>query len=618
MKKLRLTVALAAATTAAAAAAPAQAGYFPGAPVDGPTGDIVSLGGVTLARGGAGDVGYLKREAGATHAFTAPLAAGNPGPPRRLDVGQVGDSSALRISSANDGRAVAAWINNGSVYAAVRPRKSTDWGPPQAVYTRPLLGQAASGPSLQQGPSGAAYVAFVVGGDVRVAWLRGTTFELLPQPLDIDPARTAGNIDLATSADGSAIVAWVEASKVFTRRVVRTRLSSAPREASLNSIEGQPTGAADSPAIDVEDDSSYAWIVIRQDTPGGSRVYSRRLVGSEYDPPVIVDSGVAEGETPDIDLSGRGRGLAGIGVRGSGGVLGGTIDRSNEWATLAPLVGNSPRRPLPATGISEDGRGTVAWHTQDATGRASVVGRYFNARQFMQSVPLEKPEFGPVDSSAGLDVTADLYGNQAIAWIQGEGGNRRVMVAVYDKEPRALTAKQEFDEWTRKRSFKVNWGDTDDPWGAIRYRIDIDGLPAYEGTRSSATLRNVGDGAHVFNVVTVDSRGQETYGRDRALYVDRRAPTGRITSKRSRRGRPAEITLNARDGAETLDGSGIDSAFVRWGDGSASRLRVPRIGVIDNARLGHRYRRRGTFRIRVELRDEAGNRRVVAGRVSVR
>ena len=602
----------------AAVPAAAEAAYFPGQPVDGPNADIVSLGGVSLSRDGEGVVGYIKREAGADHVFAAPLVAGHPGPPRRLDVGQLTGSSSMRIASAKDDRAVAVWLNGGSLYAAVRPRRSDNWSAPHAVYTRPLAGPSATAPSLEMGPSGAGYVAFEAGGNVRIAYLRNGTFDLHPQALDIDPARTAHGIDLATAADGSAIVAWVEAGNVYTRRFVKGRMSNAPRQASVASLQGQPAGAADSPSIDLEDDSSYAWITIRQDTPGGSRLYARRLVGSEYDPPVVVDNGVMGGETPDIDVSGRGRGLLGAGLRGSNGVLGGTINRSNEWAVRAPLIGGNPHRPLPVAAISEDGRGTVAWHTGNAAGQGSIVARYFNARQFVGQVPLDRPDFGPVDAGAGLDATADLYGNHAVAWVQGTGGNRRVLVAVYDKEPRGLGNRENFRKWTRKRAFKLKWSDTEDVWGGIRYRVEVDGREITTTDRTRYTLRKVGDGQHVLNIVTLDSRGQATVGPDRVLNVDRRAPTGRITTKTSRRGRPARIKLTARDGAEILDGSGVYRAQVRWGDGRSSRLEVPRIGIIDGARLGHRYRRRGTFRVRIVLQDKAGNRRAIARRVRVR
>jgi hypothetical protein len=612
-----LTLALATAG-ALVPVSPAQAGYFLGQPAD--TGNIVSLGGVSLSRDGAGVVGYIKQEAGVNHVFAADLVTGNPQPPRRLDTGQLTASSNMQISSAKDGRAVAVWLNGGSLYAAVRQRNAPNWSAPHVVYARPLTGPSATAPSLQMGPSGHAYVAFEAGGNVRAAYLRrgAGSFQLHAQAFDVDASRTASQIDLATAADGAAIVAWVEAGNVYTRRFVKGRVSSVTPQVDLPTVAGQPGGAADSPSVDFEDDSSYAWVVIRQATPTGPRMYARRLSGSQYGEPWMLDISARPAGTPDIDVSGRGRGVFAAGVAGSNAVLGGAINRFNRWIVRGPIVPRNTATPLPDAAISEDGRGTVAFHSRDAGGQPSVVGSYFNARVFEGPATLNRPELGPVDPTAGLDASGDLFGNQAVAWVQGTGANRRVLVGVYDKEPRGLGNRENFREWTHRRTYKLRWSDTEDVWGAIRYRIEIDGRPVATTTGTRYTLRNVRDGQHVLNIVTLDSRNQETVGPDRFINVDRRAPTGRITSRTSRRGRPANVFLTARDGRETLDGSGVYRATVRWGDGTGRSLNVPRIGVIDGARMFHRYRRRGNFRIRVVLEDKAGNRRAIRGRVRVR
>ena len=185
-------------------ASAAHAAYFPGEPADGPSGDIVSLGGVTLSRDSDGHVLYVKREAGVPHVFVSFLAAGSPRQARRLDTGQMTASSQARISSSDNGRAVAVWINAGSLWASVRPSGSSDWTAPEAVQT----GGGVSNPSLSMGPSGAAYVTFESGGDLRVARLSGTSWTVVDQPLDIDPGQTPTGASLSTSADGTAIAAW--------------------------------------------------------------------------------------------------------------------------------------------------------------------------------------------------------------------------------------------------------------------------------------------------------------------------------------------------------------------------------------------------------------------------
>src|SRR5215204_3449201 len=160
--RLALTLALVAAALAGPVAS-AHAAYFGGQVVDGPNAGIGKLGGVALSRDG-----------GADHVFVSFLAAGVPREPRRLDTGQLTSSSEARVSSAPNGRAVATWINGGSLWASVRPNGSSEWGSPEAVYAVSPTGDDVTSPSLSMGQSGAAYVAFEVGGDLRVARLVGT------------------------------------------------------------------------------------------------------------------------------------------------------------------------------------------------------------------------------------------------------------------------------------------------------------------------------------------------------------------------------------------------------------------------------------------------------------
>jgi len=613
-RALRLTLCAAALTAIVPAAA--QAGYFPGQPVDGPSADITSLGGVALSRDSDGHVLYLKREGGVDHVFVSFLAAGNPRQPRRLDVGQVLPSSDARISSADNGRAVAVWTNNGSLWSAIRPNGSADWGSPQAVYSVTPTGADVTDPSLSMGPSGAAYVAFEVGGDLRVARLTGTTWALLDEPLDLVPARVAQDVDLATSADGTAIAAWVEEGHVYERRVVRNRLSQVPQEVGVPVLDGRAAGAADSPDVDIEDDSSYAWVVVRQNFDGGSRVFARRLVGSEFEAPVPIDTGRFGVDAPAFDMTGRGRGLAAIPVGGTNALIGGNVGSDNVWDPSEVIAADGPLPPDAAVALAENGRGTVAWQSPSPAGPPWLVARHFNARRFEPTVTLSDPSLGPLDAAAGIDAAADSFGDVAVAYVQGTGGDRRVMVAVFDREPRAVGGSN-FDDWTRKRSFKLKWGKVEDPWGAVQYRVELDGLPLTTTPRTSLTARDLPDGAHEYTVYAIDSRGQTTEGPNRALYVDTTAPTVELVARRSKMGRPANIELSAFDG-EAIAGSGVKSVTIRYGDGSRSGLTVPRIGLVDGAKLGYRYRKPGRYTVRVDVRDLAGNKRTASARVVVR
>jgi hypothetical protein len=608
-----LGTAVAGALALGALAAPAQAAYFPGQPVDGPSADILGLGGIAMSRGGDGHVAYLKRDAAIDHVFVAFVSAGAPRQPRRVDTGQLTPSSQARVGAADDGRAVAVWVNAGSLWSSVRASSATDWSAPAAIFT--ATGAPAANPSLSMGPSGAAYVAFEVGGDVRAARLSGTTWTLLADPLDIDPARTAADVEIATSADGTALAAWAEAGKVFVRRVVRTRLSTSPQEVSVTSLDGSASvGAADSPSVDIEDDSSYAWVAARQDFDSGSRVYARQLVGSELTPPVAIDGGTSGADDPHLDMTGRGRGLASIGVRGSQATIGASLGSDNRWRASQGLGSGVTMPPRAVAALSENGRGTIAWQQPDGSGQASVVARYFDARRFDPVTQLSDPAFGAVD--AGVQAAADAGGNQLVAYAQGTGADRRVLVAVFDKEPRT-TGGSNFDKWQRSGSFRLKWSKVDDPWGGVQYRVDVDGIPLTTTARTAFNVRDLPDGAHVWNVVAIDSRGQATDGPDRALYVDKTPPTVELTARTAKAGRPAPIRLSATDG-DAIAGSGVASVRIRYGDGRVAQLAVPRIGIVEDAPIGYRYRKKGRYTLRVEVRDVAGNLRVAKTRVVVR
>ena len=603
--------------TAFAVGAPAaQAGYFPGQAVDGPSADISELGGVTMSRDSDGHVLYLRREGGANHVFVSFLAAGNPREPRRLDVGQALPSSQARISSADNGRAVAVWVNGGSLWSAVRPNGSADWGSPQAVYSVTPTGADVEDPSLSMGPSGAAYVAFEVDGDLRVARLTGTTWTLIDDVLELSRANDAGNVDLATSADGTAIAAFEEAGHVYERRIIRTRLSSVPQEVGVPSLDGRAAGAASSPSIEVEDDSSYAWVTVKQDFDGGSRVFARRLVGSEFEAPVPIDTGRFGVGAPTLDMTGRGRGLAAIPVSGTNALIGATLGSDNQWDPSEVIASDKPVESAAVSALAENGRGTVAWQSPSPAGAPWLVARHWNARRFEEPLPLSDPELGALDAGAGIDAAGDSFGNVVIAYVQGTGADRRLMVAPFDREPRAVGGSN-FDDWTRKRSFKLKWSRVDDPWGGIQYRVDIDGVPLTQTTRTSFTARDLPDGAHEYTIYTIDSRGQTNEGPNRALYVDTTAPTVELAARASKMGRPANIELSAFDG-EAIAGSGVKTVSVRYGDGGRGPVAVPRIGLVDGAKLGYRYRRPGRYTVRVEVRDLAGNRRVATTRVVVR
>src|SRR5689334_7020222 len=96
-RRLILVVALA----ALIAPAYAYAAFFPPDVIDGPSADILSVGGVDEAADGTGAVIYVKRDGGVAHIFASQLLAGVWQPPVRLDPNLPTPSGEPVIAAAN-------------------------------------------------------------------------------------------------------------------------------------------------------------------------------------------------------------------------------------------------------------------------------------------------------------------------------------------------------------------------------------------------------------------------------------------------------------------------------------------------------------------------------------
>src|SRR5262249_21269228 len=160
-----------------------------------------------------------------------------------------GTGSQPVVAASDGGRLVVAFVNGGSVYAAVRPAGAPGW-----AATQQIAG-SGSDPDVDMSINGVAYLTWTSSGDVDAARLErnATAFTVISGPLDIDPANTAGagtgRPKVAVAADGIATVVWGEAGHVYGRRIFELRLSTAPQDLGAD---------ADAPDISSEDDSSFA------------------------------------------------------------------------------------------------------------------------------------------------------------------------------------------------------------------------------------------------------------------------------------------------------------------------------------------------------------------------
>ena len=483
--------------------APASAALFPGDTVDGPGPDVAALGDVDLARDGTGAIAYVKREGGVEHVFVSRFAGGVPLPGERIDAALATASGDPAVAVADGGRLVAVFASGGSVYGIVRPKGGG--------YAAPVLLGAGERPTVDMSVTGTAYAVWTAAGDVRLARLdrRTDAWTRLAAPADVVPAAAAGTGTrrprVAVSADSVALVVWGEDGAdgrmhVHARKVFGERLSSHPQDLTLAG------GDADSPDVDVEDDSSFGWVAYRQLAAGRRAVVARRQRGTQFDPPVALDAPLgAEGaERPRIDLNGRGEGLATL----SGEVRHVPVASLLRLDAFAPPVAVGPGGPLVPGAVptlADSGAGLVAW----AQG-GGVHVRTFPARRVRPvRASLARPQFGLVDPALGLDAATDRLGSVVVAWVQGPPGARRLVVGAADRPP------SRFAVLTRSRFLPprptLRWEEARDLWGGVTYRVEVDGRVVARTRRTRAVpARRLRSGRHRWRVLAVDRRGQVT------------------------------------------------------------------------------------------------------------
>jgi hypothetical protein len=535
----RLLAALVLVPVLLAGPAPARAGWFPAAPVD--TG-ATAFGGVDVARDGSAAMTYVKADG---HVYLARMAVGAWQAPERVDPAETLPATDPVVAVADGGAIIVAWRSGDRILGAY-----SDGGPLSAPVA---LGSGDVGPpAVDMAIQRTGYVVFRQAGDVRAVRLRKGLWEAAPAPMDIDQAADASAPHVVTAADGNALIVWSESGNLYARRLTDLRLSALPQEIA--------TGA-DSADVTIEDDVSWAWVTYRQ----GDRVYARRLVGSLFDPAVPIDLGPGSG-SPSISMNGRGVGLAASATGADIGVAALVHDAFGPAAKAG-----SGSAPLVAGAESRDA--AVAW--QNAAG--------FAGRHAAKDQPLE-PEVALGAGSGPAELGSDRAGDFVLGWLQGSS----VVAAVWDEAPGAATLRtsRAYKAIARPR---LRWGTGLDLWGGQTYRVVIDGKVVGTTTRESLTAPRLSDGAHRWQVVSVDPRGQATATKARFVRVDVSGPK---VTLRKRSGLRLRVTISDPQ-------TGVRSARVDFGDGTFTTLVRPR---------EHRYGRAATYRVTVRAEDALGNR----------
>jgi hypothetical protein len=243
---------------------------------------------------------------------------------------------------------------------------------------------------------------------------------------------------------------------------------------------------------------------------------------------------------------------------------------------------------------SERGDAAVAWRVVGPDGNSVAKARIKAGEQaFTEEILASKQDAGPVAEN-GVAIGTDRSGNVAVAMLQGAPGARWITVAVHDKEPGRPIGLSS-SNYQKRGTPRLKWQPGSEQWGPQVFKVLIDGQEV--GTTDKAAYTHtapINSGAHRWQIIAVDRRGQQSAGRTRVFRVDPEAPKVKVTVRGQRRaGRVLKIRARVRD----RGGSGLKSVTIDFGDRSA-RVRD------DTA--SHRYRR-GKFTLKVRAVDKAGN-----------
>ena len=636
--------AFALALMACAAAAPgASARISDPVLVDGPSAELVDLGGVDMAEDGTGGLVYRKRVDGRAHIFAARFDGRGWTASARVDAGQRFDSSWPQIAAGEGGRLLVTWVQElgagvDRMFSALLGPGATRFGAPVPVDFN--VGEAiATYPSLAMNAPGTAYLAYrvvfatsqgssslpagTVDADVRVARTTGSLWSVAGQPLDRNPVQpvatpTALNSPrIGVDRNGAAVVAWQEpgddqVDRVWARRVFDLRLGNVLQVSPAKLGAAPLQAGVDAFALAVAGFGEAA-VAFRQraDPDAGlprARIFTNTMPEAFSDKAATfagartadgADDPAGELGVPSIAVTPRGSLLAGYGIgvasfaaAGDDGAAG-AATRLDDGASL--VAGD------PVTQLAADGAAVLAWKVlRDGLGGVAV--QESRADGVVTKDVLSAPAGGVVSDvrSAGSGV-----GDAAIAFEQGSGPNAQIVAAVVDAPPQQFAVEAPLD-YTRARSVRIGWEPAEHAIGGVRYAVAVDDEQVADNlAATTATLDAgaAGDGVHTIVVTATDAAGQPTESTPAQIKIDRTKPLVRL------RPRGRELTISVTDAAE---GSGVLASATSIAFGDGSRIRGRRTA------LRHRYRRAGGFRVVVVTRDRAGNRATLRRVVRVR
>ncbi len=596
--------------------------------IDGPSADIDSLDGMSIARDGTGGLVYLKDVDGVAHVFASLLLNGTFQAPVQVDTGLAGPSSQPVIAAGQDGLLLVAFVNAGQLYVSQTTAAGTPLSAPADLYS------GAANPSLSLSNFGKGYLAFTAtagagGGDVRAAYYYQGQWALESSPLDANPADRAGigtgRPQVVAAGDGNGILVWGEAGHVYSRRVVKTTPSVVDEQADVPSLNGWQEISAGDPIVAAGGDSSYASVAFQETLSNGStqqsRVLMNRLHGSQYDGVLQGDGAVLGGEgadQPQTAVTEYGEGFVTSEHDQTHALFTSTMNSNDGYGMterVDTLPNSGPPDAVPATaGLVST---LIAWQQSPGTaGPAEIRIRYapdgvdLGPEQVVSSASL-----GAANADQGLVAAGDVSGDAAIAWVQGTGAATYIVAAQLYQAPGGFVPARKFSYATTVTPV-LAWSSSAELWGPPQYVVRLDGTPVAQTTALYATpTAPVANGRHTYQVTAVNQAGLSTAAGAATIFVDTVPPRVSFKLTGTRIVNTAErIRVTYSDppppGLPSSVASGVETVTVNWGDGPQARIR--------RNDASHVYERKRTYTVTVTVSDRAGNRTVSRHKVQIK
>ena len=174
----------------------------------------------------------------------------------------------------------------------------------------------------------------------------------------------------------------------------------------------------------MEDDSSYAQVVFRQQTAGG-RAPSRAAWSARSSTRRSSSTTAGRGAAADVDVTGRGEGYVAVASLGSNGALAAAL-KDDAFAPAVLLGGGFGAPPAPLPVVVYTGDGAVIYQQGEADGTRTIRLRPydFDARTRAVTAPgdpvlISDPALGAPDAARGLHGAANRAGDLSVAFVQG-------------------------------------------------------------------------------------------------------------------------------------------------------------------------------------------------------